>query len=106
VVVNKVDGQIICTLFINGRCHVFRLFKVSKLKIGSKIKVLVDAGYVGITKFHVDSVIPVKWSKKKLLAVVDKVFNHRVLSECVLDEYVVGLIKRFNFVSDRYCNCR
>jgi hypothetical protein len=105
-VVNKVDGQIICTSFTNGRRHDFRLFKESKLKIDSKIKALVDTGYVGITKFHVNSVIPVKRSKKKPLTVADKVFNRSVSSERVLNEHVIGLIKRFKFVSDRYCNCR
>jgi hypothetical protein len=48
VVVNKVDGQIICVSFVNGRCHDFRLFKVSKLKFDSKIRAVVDTGYIGI----------------------------------------------------------
>jgi hypothetical protein len=106
VVVSKVDGQIICTFFANGRCHDFRLFKVSKLKIDSKIKVVVDTGYIGITEFHVNSVIPVKSSKKRLLTKEDKVFNHMVSSVRVLNEHVIGLIKRFKIVSDRYRNCR
>jgi hypothetical protein len=104
VVVNKADGQIICTCFANGRCHVFRLFKESKLKFDSKIRAVVDTGYVGIARFHVNSVIPVKCSKKRSLIIADKVFNHRVSSECVLNEYVIGLIKRFKIVSDRYRN--
>jgi hypothetical protein len=48
VVVNKADGQIICTSFANGRRHVFRLFKESKLKFDSKIRAVVDTGYIGI----------------------------------------------------------
>ena len=34
----------------------------------------------------------------------DKVFNHSVYSERVLNEHVIGLIKRFKIVSDRYRN--
>jgi hypothetical protein len=78
VVVNKADGQIICISFAGGRRHDFRLFKELKLKIASKIKLVLDTGYVGITRFHVNSVIPVKRSKKKPLTSDDKVFNHVV----------------------------
>ena len=80
------------------------MFKESRLKIGSKIKAVVDTGYTGITKFHVNSVVPVKRSKKKSLTKEDKVFNHSVSSERVLNEHVIGLIKRFKIVSDRYRN--
>ena len=65
-----------------------------------------DTGYVGIAKFHANSVIPVKRSKKRPLTMEDKAFNHRVSSERVLNEHVIGLIKRFKIVSDRYRNRR
>jgi hypothetical protein len=82
------------------------LFKESKLKTDSKIKAVVDTGYLGIAKFHVNSVVPVKRSKKKSLTKADKAFNHRVSSERVLNEHVIGLIKRFKVVSDKYRNRR
>jgi hypothetical protein len=106
VVVNKANGQIICTSFAKGRRHDFRLFKESKLKIDSKIKAVVDTGYVGIAKFHANSVVPVKRSKKRPLSKEDKAFNQSVSSERVLNEHVIGLIKRFKIVSDRYRNRR
>jgi hypothetical protein len=106
VVVNKAVGQIICMSFANGRRHDFRLFKESKLRIDSKIKAVVDTGYVGIQKFHVNLVIPIKRSKKRPLTKVDKAFNHVVSSERVLNEHVIGLIKRFKIVSDKYRNRR
>lgn len=65
-----------------------------------------DTGYVGIQRVHVNSVVPVKRSKKKLLTKVDEVFNRSVSSECVLNEHVIGLIKRFKIVFDCYCNRR
>ena len=61
-----------------------------------------DTGYTGIAKFHVNSVVSVKSGKKKPLTKVDKVFKHSVSSERVLNEHVIGLIKRFKIVSDRY----
>jgi len=66
----------------------------------------VDTGYVGIVKFHANSVIPVKRSKKRPLTKDDKMFNRRVSSERVLNEQIIGLIKRFKIVSDRYRNRR
>jgi hypothetical protein len=63
LVVNKANGQIICTSFSNGKRHDFRLFK-EKLKICPKIQVIVDTGYMGIAVFHTNSVVPVKRSKK------------------------------------------
>lgn len=63
---------------------------MSKLKIASKIKAVVDMGYVGIQKFHANSVISTKRSKKKSLTKTDKAFNHKVSSESVLNEQVIG----------------
>jgi len=66
-----------------------------KLKIDSKVRAVVDRGYVGVARFYANSVIPVKCSKKRPLAMEDKAFNRRVSSLRVLNEYVIGLIKRF-----------
>jgi hypothetical protein len=99
-------AKIVCTSFTKGRRHDFRLFKESKLKICSKIKVFVDTGYVGVQRFHVNCVVPVKCSKRKSLTKIDKVFNYEVFSERVLNEHIIGLIKRFKIVSDRYRNRR
>jgi hypothetical protein len=82
------------------------LFKESKVKVDSKIKVVVDAGYIGIQKFHVTLVLLIKCSKKKPLTIVDKEFDRKVSSERVLNEQVIGLVKRFKIVSDRYRNRR
>jgi hypothetical protein len=76
------------------------------LKVGSKIKAVVDTGYIGVQKFHANSVVSMKRSKKKSLTKTDKEFNRKVSSERVLNEHVIGLIKRFKVVSDRYRNRR
>jgi hypothetical protein len=51
-------------------------------------------------------VIPIKRSKKKPLTKADKEFNRGVSSERFLNDHVIGLIKRFKIVSDRYRNRR
>jgi hypothetical protein len=65
----------LCTLILES--VILKLFchKGSKLKIGSKIKAVVDTGYVGIARFHADSLIPIRRSEKRSLNREDKVFN-------------------------------
>jgi hypothetical protein len=55
-----------------------------------------DTGYVGITWFYVNFVVPIKCSKKRLLTEADKVFNHVVSSERVLNVHVIGLLSVLN----------
>jgi len=65
-----------------------------------------DTGYQGISKLHANSVLPKKKSKKKPLTKEDKAFNRALSSERVLNEHVIGCIKRFRIVSDKYRNRR
>jgi hypothetical protein len=50
--------------------------------------------------------LPKKKTKKKPLTKEDKIKNRALSSERVLNENVIGMIKRFKIVSDRYRNRR
>lgn len=102
----KKSRKIICTDFTNGKRHDFRLFKESKIRFHPKSKALVDTGYQGIQKIHANSDIPKKKSKKNPLTKEDKKNNKMLSSERVLNENVIGVIKRFKIISDRYRNRR
>lgn len=106
MVIDKETTQIICTNYRNGKCHDFRLFKESKVKIHSKIKVAVDTGYQGLQKMHAQTAIPKKKSKKQPLSKEDKKGNTTLAKERVTVENVIGMIKRFKIISDRYRNRR
>jgi hypothetical protein len=67
---------------------------------------LVDSGYTGIKKIHNRSRLPKKSSKKKPLTKQDKKDNQKISSERVLNENVIGVIKRFRIVNDKYRNRR
>ena len=95
----------ICTNFAVGKRHDFRLFKESNLKISNKTKVLADTGFQGIKEIHENSEIPKKKSKKQKLTLSDKLENRRISSLRVKIENIIGFIKRFKIVSDRY-RCR
>ena len=103
---DKKTKQIICTAFTNGKRHDFRLFKESKTKINPNIKVITDTGYQGIHKLHSKSELPKKKTKKNPLKKEDKQKNQELASERVVNENVIGMIKRFKIISDKYRNRR
>jgi hypothetical protein len=105
-VVDKRSQQIICTAFSNGRRHDFRLFKESGTYIHPHTKVITDSGYQGIQKIHKNSQLPKKKTKKNPLSKEDKRNNKKLSSERVLNENVIGMLKRFKIIADRYRNRR
>ena len=106
VIVDKITEQVICTDYSKGRCHDFRMLKESGVRIQSSIKVLTDTGYLGLQKIHKKTLMPKKKSKNNPLTAEDKKRNRELSSQRILNEHVIGKIKRFKIVSDRYRNRR
>ena len=106
VVVCKRTRIVICVFCCNGKKHDFRLFKESKIRMLSHIRAKVDTGFVGIHKFHKNSDIPKKKSKKHPLTKADKARNKQISSERASNEHAIGFIKRFKILSERYRNRR
>ena len=77
----------------------------SRVHIHPEIIILTDTGYQGIYKLHQNSALPKK-KKKNPLSKEDKKNNRKLSSERVLNENVIGMIKRFKIVADRYRNRR
>lgn len=61
---------------------------------------------MGIKKIHAKSDHPKKKSKKNPLSQLDKINNKVISAERALNEHVIGMIKRFKIVADRYRNRR
>ena len=106
ILVNKKTKEILRTNFTNGKTHDFKLFKESNLKINVAIKILADTGYLGIDKLFKNSEIPQKNTKKKKLTKEQKKENKELSSKRVLVENVIGSLKRFRILSERYRNRR
>ena len=106
VVVCKNTRKIICIFCCNGKKHDFRLFKESHIHMLKRILVKVDTGFIGICKFHKNSELPKKKSKKHPLSKEDKVFNRGISGSRVTNEHVIGFVKRFKILSERYRNRR
>jgi len=104
--VDKKSQQISCTAFANWKRHDFRLFKESKTQIHPAIGVVTDTGFQGLQKIHAKTQMPKKRSKKNPLTKEDKRNNQQLSKERVLNENVIGSLKRFKILSDRYRNRR
>jgi hypothetical protein len=97
----------------NGKRHDFKVFKDSDTHIDPNTKVETDTGYIGITELHGNSVLPKKRKRRKKgekervkLTKEEKAFNRQVSSERVTNEHVIGYIKRFRILAERYRNRR
>lgn len=65
-----------------------------------------DTGYQGIQKIHQNSIIPIKRKRNEVLTVEQKEFNHKLSSKRIFVEHVIGNLKRFKVISERYRNRR
>jgi len=104
--VDKATGTIICTAQDKGRRHDFRLFRQSKTRLHPDTKAVTDTGYLGLNKIHANTSMPKKRSKKNPLTKDDKDSNRRLSKERVPCENVIGALKRFKIIADRYRNRR
>ena len=104
--VNLRTLEIIATAFGNGSTHDFRLFKENYAGMDQNILCLADAGYLGINKLYVNSQIPAKNSKLHKLTPAQKAANRELASKRIFCEHVIGRLKVFRILSDRYRNRR
>ena len=82
------------------------MFKESDVHFKETTEALTDTGYLGLQKIHTNTSMPKKKSKKNPLTPADKKQNKELSSKRVLNEHVIGMIKRFKIVSDKYRNRR
>jgi len=94
------------TAFGNGSKHDFRLFKENYAGMAQGILCLADTGYLGINKLHPNSQIPAKKSKLHPLTSEQKAANRELASKRIFVEHVIGKLKVFRILSERYRNRR
>ncbi len=82
------------------------MFVQSKPIIPVETTLKADSGYQGINAIHANSIIPRKNTKLTPLSKADKQFNHALSSDRIFVEHVIGRIKIFKILSDRYRNRR
>lgn len=65
-----------------------------------------DSGYQGLQKIHPNCNLPTKRTKKTPLTKEAKKSNTQLARDRVLNENVIGMLKRFRIIAERYRNRR
>jgi hypothetical protein len=86
-----------------GADHEFCLYKNGP-PLPRDSRAFADSGYQGLDKLHAKTEIPFKASKNKPLDKEDKVYNRALSRIRIKIENVLGQIKVFKILSDRYRN--
>lgn len=86
--------------------HDYKLLKTSDIRLKETTKALTDTGYQVLQKVHKNTSMPKKKSKKNPLTADDKKQNKKLSSGRVINEHVIGMVKRFKIVADKYRNRR
>ena len=106
MLINPESGKILFWAFAKGNVHDFQLFKSSKIHLKPGAQLTADSGYQGLTKLHTNSVLPKKSSKNRPLSKQDRKQNRNISRKRITVEHVLGLVKRFRILSERYRNRR
>ena len=88
-----------------GAMHDFALHK-EEPPIPPESRAFVDSGYQVLDKLHQATELPYKATKTKQLDKEEKEYNHALSRFLVIVENVIGDIKTFKILSDRYRNKR
>ena len=106
LMINLKTLEIIATAFCHGKKHDFRLFKENHAGISQQIICLADRGYQGLTKLHQNSQTPIKKSKKHPLTPEQREDNRLLSKQRIFCEHVIGKLKIFRILKERYRNRR
>jgi hypothetical protein len=82
------------------------LFKRSKIAIQEDITCLADRGYQGLKKLHHNSNTPKKKPRHGELSRQEKQQNRELASRRVVGEHVIGKLKVFRILAEKYRNRR
>ena len=104
IVIDGLNGKIICIHEEKGAVHDFEIFKRSGIHILDDILLVGDKGFQGICVLHSNSLIPFKKPKNGELTAEQKTFNSNLSKFRMLIEHVNRRIKRFKILQIRYRN--
>lgn len=94
----------------NGKAHDGTIFKKTT-PVNPNILVLGDSGYRGIQKVHANTLLPIRHKEdiaklREEQKATRKATNKEISSKRMKIEHIIGRIKRFKIVADRYRNRR
>ncbi len=102
LLMNWETREVIATAFGRGQTHDFSLFKQSATYVHPDTIVLADLGYLGSNKLHAQTCLPVKATKHHPLTHDEKQANRTLARLRLRVEQVIGKLKVFRILSERY----
>ena len=108
VITGRKTEQIINTGMFNGKAHDGTIFKKTT-RLNRNTQALFDSGYRGMQKFRAKSLIPIR-HKEDIVKLSDehksarKAENKAMSNVLMKIEHVIGRIKNFKIVAERYRN--
>ena len=102
--------MIICTELFNGKAHDGTIFRQTT-RVNPNILILADSGYRGMHKYHANALIPIR-HKADIDKLSDeqkrsrKANNKSIASQRMKIEHVIGRVKTFKIVAEKYRNQR
>ena len=110
VIIDRKTELIICTEMFNGKAHDGTIFKKTT-HLNPDIQAYFDSGYRGVQKVHAKSMIPIR-HKEDIAKLSDgkkatrKAENKAISSVRMKIEHIIGRVKNFKIVAERYRNQR
>ena len=100
--------MILCTEKFNGKAHDGTIFK-STTRLNPEIMLFADSGYRGIQKVHSKTQIPIRHKEdiaklSEAGQMLYKMSNKAIASIRMKVEHIIGRIKRFKIVAEKYRN--
>jgi len=108
VIIDRKTELIICTAMFNGKAHDGTIFKKTT-RLHPDTQAFFDSGYRGVQKVHAKSLIPIR-HKDDIAKLSDekkatrKAENKAISSVRMKIEHVIGRVKNFKIVAERYRN--
>ena len=109
MIIDRKSEMIISMEMFNGKAHDLTMFKTTTKHIHPDTLILGDSGYRGLQKLHKNTLLPIrhkadiaKLTPEKQLS--RKTDNKAISAPRMKIEHVIGRIKRFKVVAERYRN--
>ena len=102
LIIGEQNGEITATFFGKGRTHDYKLFALSRVRLGKHLKLRADLGYWGLQTQSVNVILPQKNSKLHQLSKAQKKANQELARKRVKVENVIRRLKIFRILGERY----
>jgi len=102
LIISEASEEIVATFFGKGKTHDYKLYQMSKIRLGKQIRLRGDLGYRGLQTQCLNVILPQKNSKLHQLTKTEKKANRELARKRVKVENVIRRLKIFRILSERY----